>query len=64
MAGGMCNAHTLPRGSREEIRAQVAAIMEVAAEGGAIIGSHSVGSDIPVASYLWYRELVRTLGGG
>ena len=56
--GGMCNAHVLPRGTREDIRAQVERIKEAARGGGVIIGAHSIGDDVPVESYDYYHSLV------
>jgi uroporphyrinogen decarboxylase len=56
--GGMCNAHVLPRGTREEIRAQVDRIKEAARGRGVIIGAHSIGDDIPVENYDYYHSLV------
>lgn len=51
VVGGMCNTHTLPFGSQEEIERQVAEIVEVGRDGGVIIGSHSIEGYIPVANY-------------
>jgi len=56
--GGMCNAHVLPRGTREEIRAQVERIKEAARGGGVIIGAHSIGDDVPLENYDYYHGLV------
>ena len=50
LIGGICNAHILPRGSREEIRAHTLDVLSAGAEGGLVIGSHSIGPDIPVES--------------
>lgn len=45
--GGMCNSVVLPFGTIEEIIAATREILEVASDGGVVIGSHSVGPDIP-----------------
>lgn len=55
--GGMCNAHVLPRGTRQEIRTQVERIKEAARSGGVIIGAHSIGDDVPVENYDFYHSL-------
>jgi len=56
--GGMCNAHVLPRGARDQIRAQVDRIKEAARGGGVLIGAHSIGDDVPVENYDYYHGLV------
>ena len=60
--GGMCNAHVLPRGTREEIETQAREIIEVAEDGGVAIGAHSIGPDIPVQNYMHYHETVMKEG--
>lgn len=60
--GGMCNAHVLPRGTREEIEAQALEIIEVARDGGVAIGAHSIGPDIPVQNYMYYHKFVMKEG--
>jgi uroporphyrinogen decarboxylase len=62
LIGGMCNAHVLPRGTRREIEAQAREIIEVAGDGGVIIGSHSIGDDIPVQNYVCYHQVVMREG--
>lgn len=56
--GGMCNAYVLPRGTQAEIRYHVDRIREAARDGGIIIGSHSIGADVPVENYDYYQECV------
>ena len=60
--GGMCNSHVLPEGPEEAIRAQAREIIEVARDGGVIIGAHSIGPDIPVSHYLCYHQMVKEDG--
>lgn len=60
--GGMCNAHVLPGGTREEIEAQAREIIEVARDGGVAIGAHSIGPDIPVQNYICYHQFVMKEG--
>jgi len=58
LIGGMCNIVVLPIGSRKEIERQALAIVEVAKDGGVVIGTHSVDGDIPVESYDFYYSLL------
>jgi uroporphyrinogen decarboxylase len=58
LIGGMCNIETLARGSRREIEAQARAVVEAGADGGVIIGTHSIDDDVPVESYDWYYEVL------
>ncbi len=60
--GGMCNARVLPAGSFEEIRRETRRILEAGRDGGIVIGSHSIGDDVPVASYECYHATVREEG--
>jgi uroporphyrinogen decarboxylase len=60
--GGMCNSHVLPSGDREAIHQQVAEILEVAKDGGVVIGAHSIGPDITVEAYKYYHEAVLAEG--
>lgn len=52
--GGMCNTHTLPFGTRRDIEREIAAVVDAAAEGGVIIGSHSIEGYVPVRNYDLY----------
>jgi uroporphyrinogen decarboxylase len=56
--GGMCNAHVLTRGTRQQIKAQVDRIKDAAQDGGVVIGTHSVGPDVPPENYHYYQTLV------
>lgn len=60
--GGMCNSHVLPSGSREEIISKTMEIIEIAKNGGVVIGSHSVGPDISIGNYLTYHDTVTKYG--
>jgi hypothetical protein len=57
--GGVCNSHVLPGNDRRAIHRHVEEIMEAGAHGGLVIGSHSVGPDIPTEAYEFYRQVVR-----
>ena len=65
--GGMCNAHVLPNGTPEEIRRETRRILEAGRDGGIVIGTHSIGPDVPVGNYDCYHETVMregVCGGG
>jgi hypothetical protein len=58
LIGGMCNIHVLTKGSKNEIEKQARSILEAASEGGVIIGTHSIDSDIPVENYEYYYSIL------
>lgn len=60
--GGVCNAHCLPSGDKEKISRQVEAIVDAGRQGGLVIGTHSIGPDVPVEAYEHYREIVANRG--
>lgn len=62
LIGGMCNSDVLPNGPADRIKRETRDIIELAREGGIIIGSHSIGPDVPVSHYLAYDEVVRNEG--
>lgn len=61
--GGMCNSDVLKNGPAERIEAQARRIIEAAQDGGVIIGSHSIGPDIPTENYFCYDSFVNKNGG-
>lgn len=62
LIGGMDNIHTLATGTRAEIERQAAELLEVAREGGVILGTHSIDYDIPVENYVIYDEYMKAHG--
>ena len=54
LIGGMCNVHTLPRGTLHEIETQARDAHAEALHGGVILGTHSIDEDVPVESYDHY----------
>ena len=60
--GGMCNARVLPRGDKKEIEAKTREIIEVAKDGGVVIGAHSIYPDVPVQNYMYYNKVVMEEG--
>ena len=60
--GGLCNSMILPRGTDGEVRKHVQDLISVAKEGGVIIGSHSIGNDIPVERYEMIMKILHQNG--
>lgn len=60
--GGMCNSFVLPSGKKSLVREKVAKIVNAGREGRVIIGAHSIGPDIPLENYRYYRELIQKTG--
>jgi len=60
--GGMCNAHVLPSDDADLIQRETRRILEAGREGGIVIGSHSIGPDVPVSAYECYHETVMSDG--
>lgn len=61
LIGGMCNIHVLTRGTHLDIEREVKSIVEVAKDGGVIIGAHSIDYDIPVENYDYYCTVLEEL---
>lgn len=61
--GGMCNSDVLVNGPAARIEAQARDILELARDGGVVIGAHSIGPDIPVDHYLAYLRCIGDTGG-
>jgi len=62
LIGGLDNATILPRGDRAEVRDHVLRVLEAGRDGGLVLGTHSVGPDIAVATYDYVIELLREYG--
>ena len=58
LIGGMCNIQVLREGSKDDIEHSVAEIIEVARNGGVIIGTHSIDDDIPIENYDYYHQVL------
>ena len=58
LIGGVCNIGVLAPGPKANIERAVASIVEVARDGGVVIGAHSIHEDIPVEHYDCYYELL------
>jgi uroporphyrinogen decarboxylase len=57
--GGVCNTQILPSGDKKAIEAHVRPLIEVAREGGVVLGSASTGSDVSPEAYDYYMSIVR-----
>ena len=62
LLGGMCNARVLPAGRPSEVRDETRRILEAGADGGIVIGTHSIGADVGVSNYECYYKTVRREG--
>ena len=60
--GGMDNADLLRSGTRDEIERETRALIDLGRDGGLVIGSHSIGPDIPKESYLWFHQICERYG--
>ena len=58
MFGGVCNTVILPRGDRREIEHHVRPLLELARDGGIVLGCASVGEDVAPEVYDWYRKMI------
>ncbi len=62
MAGGMDNTGTLIQGPLRQIKAEACDIIDIGRAGGVIIGSASIGPDVPLKHYALYRDTCLTYG--
>jgi len=58
LIGGVCNVSVLAPGPEQAIERAVASIVEVARDGGVVIGAHSIDKDIPVSHYEHYTRVL------
>ncbi len=56
--GGVCNTQVLPSGDRGRIREHIERLVNAGANGGLVIGTHSIGHDIGIDDYELYRRIV------
>jgi hypothetical protein len=47
LTGGMCNTDTLLNGPQQRIRDEARAILDLGRDGGIVIGTHSIGPEVP-----------------
>ena len=62
--GGLDNCVILPRGDRTEVRDHILHLLEAGRGGGYIIGPHSIGPDISIATMEYVLELLETYPTG
>jgi len=62
LVGGMCNTDTLRTGPPERIVAEARELITLGRQGGLVIGTHSLGPDIPLEHFLAYDRACRTYG--
>lgn len=56
LVGGMCNTHTLLRGTEQEIERETCEIIDLGKEGGIVIGTHSISPEIPLENFCVYHK--------
>ena len=61
--GGLCNSRILPHGSDDEVRRHVEHVLSVYADGGLIVGSHSIGNDISLERYDLVMQILHETTG-
>ena len=57
LVGGLDNAFDLPSGDSERIAAGLQHLLEAGRDGGLILGCHSIGPDVSVATYEYLNRL-------
>jgi hypothetical protein len=62
LTGGMDNTDTLRRGPAAAIRDEARSIIDLGRDGGVIIGTHSIGPDIPLEHFLVYHDTCMEYG--
>jgi uroporphyrinogen decarboxylase len=62
MIGCIDNVHILPSGTKSEIEKMTREVLELARDGGIVVGVHSLGDDIPVENIDFYFDLLDKYG--
>ncbi len=62
LTGGMDNTGTLANGATESIQSEAREIIDVGRDGGVLIGSGSIGPDVPLENFAAYDGVCRTYG--
>lgn len=60
--GGVCNTRILPGGDKKAIESHVRPLLEMASDGGIILGCASIGEDVQPEIYHYYRKLIQKYG--
>lgn len=60
--GGICNTEILPRGDQREIEAHMRPLLEMAREGGVVVGTHSLSGDVAPETLIFLRVLIDRYG--
>jgi len=61
LIGGICNITVLAPGPKQKIERAVQEIVEVARNGGVVIGAHSLEEDIPPEHYDYYYSFLEEI---
>ena len=59
--GGVCNTEILPGGDKKAIRNHIEPLIELALDGGVVLGMASAAEDISPEAYDYYMSLIRKL---
>ena len=62
LAGGMCNTDILINGPVDRIEVEARKLIELARDGGLIIGTHSVSPEVPLEHFRAYDRICRRYG--
>lgn len=62
LTGGMCNTDTLVNGPVERIERETRELIDLGRDGGLVIGSHSIGPEVPLDHFRAYDRTCRTYG--
>ncbi len=61
--GGICATDVLVRGDKKEIAAHVNPLLELAREGGIVLGAASIANDVDPYIYDWFRNYIKENSG-
>jgi len=62
LIGGVDNTDTLVNGPVDRIAAEAKSIIDAGRDGGIVIGTHSIGPDVPLEHFVAYHETCLTYG--
>jgi uroporphyrinogen-III decarboxylase len=62
LTGGMCNTHTLVHGPARRVEAEARELIDLGQEGELVIGTHSIGPEIPLEFCEAYHHACQTYG--
>ncbi len=63
LIGGVCNTRILPRNDHKEIEAHLRPLLELAGDGGVVLGMASVPEEMPPEAYDYAMRLIENWAG-